>query len=635
MAKKATAPTFLDELHTRHEDFRSVEESGARQIRHEMDRIKQQALRTVETGMASATDAGRYLTDAQAVERAKGVIADVEDVVARGLNRVDTGLLSLKEGAWQRGLRDFEVAAESLPSAPKAAIGGSFQQLFPEASYAALTRPTMGIRPNAMWKGVEAGTNENVRQTLLNAVLSGESVSETSAALAEGLDISSGAAERIARTNLNAMYNDAHRSVYKANPRIFAGYRWLAALDDRTSAICIRLHGSFFPLHTDPPGPPAHWNCRSILQGVFRDPALQKEMLADMQRAKKYDAEGNFKDVFIKTRTPADKWLRRQPAWVQQQVLGSKTKAELFKAGKAGIEDIVSPAMEVLSDKKLVRRMAALRPRDRELQALARELDIRVPSKQTILTEDKQLARRMPFQQPQPMPDPTHSPTIPAKEAKAVQRQAAQQVDKARKVDEVPAPPKPERMASQKEWEESLTPEETEAIRNWVGGGVDANWRRMDLLPSDAARLEFLAKSMPRLSAAQHAEQLAQYNTFKQALARAPHSPQIRVYRGIKDVPEELLLRWQTSAEITFEARASASEIEEVAVEFLLGPPTQRGVIFEMASGHRGIKLPDVTPEIAYEAEIMLPAGSQYRVVSRAWEKIGRQDILRLILEAI
>lgn len=414
MGEVATAPTFLDELLARKLAFRPVEESGARVIRHEMGRVRAAMMRTIETGMETVTREGRYLTTAAAQRRAQRVVKDISDVLKRGVADVDSKLLSLKEGAFQRGLRDFEVAAEKLPGVPKVAIGNSFEQIFPEAAQAALTNPVMGIRPSMAWKGVEAGTMAQVQRNLLQAVTTGESVGQTAARLAEAMDVTQNAAERISRTGLNALYNDAHKAVINANPDIFTGYRWVAALDDRTSAICIRLHGTFFPIGTNPPGPPAHWNCRSIVQPVFRNPDIQAEMMDDRQRVKTFDADGRFKDSHIKAKTSASSWLRRQPEWVQRQVLGSELKADLFRAGKASIEDIVSPAMKVLTDKQLVRRMAALRPRDRELRALAKEKGIgRLPMKKTIRAEDRKLARGQWFEQPQAMPDPNVSPAPP------------------------------------------------------------------------------------------------------------------------------------------------------------------------------------------------------------------------------
>lgn len=408
-----SAHTFLDELKLRHDAFRPVEDAGGEMIRHEMQRVANEMKTVFEKGIDTVTDQGRYLSKSEARYWAKARLEDIEDVLTRGIGRVDNKLLSLKEGAFIRGVTDFKSSIEFAPGMRAGRIESSFSQLYPEAAEAAITNPVLGIRPSHLWNGVEAGTIDNVRRTLLQAVTTGESIEQTARRLSQGLDVTVNAAERIARTSLNSMYNDAHIRVINTNSDIFAGYRWLAALDDRTSPICIRLHGTFFPIGTQPPGPPAHWNCRSILQPVFKNPEIQASMIDDRQRVKSYDGDGNFKEVFIRANTSADKWLKRQPKWVSQQVLGSRLKADLFYSGKAKITDIVSPAMQVLRDKDLVRRLAALKPRDKELQLLARQYGVdRIPSKALIEAEDRALARAQWFQQPTEMPDVKVAPPV-------------------------------------------------------------------------------------------------------------------------------------------------------------------------------------------------------------------------------
>ena len=410
MVVAAKPPTFLDLLEIRHDAFLGIEEAGARQIRHEVGRLRAEALRTIETGLQKIATGGQLDSTATAIKSAERLVADVDDLITRGFGTIDGKLLSLKEAAFHKGLADFQIASTAIPGGPPASLTASFSQIFPEAAEAALTNPVMGVSATSKWNGVINGTDEKVQATLLTAVLNGESIEDTMRVLADALDVSASAAERIARTNLNAMYNDAHKAVINANTDIFAGMRWLSTLDDRTSAICIRLHGEFFPVGTNPPGPPAHWNCRSIVQPVFRDPKLQAQSMLSTQRVKDYKADGTSKDDFIRTTTSSTSWLKRQPLWVQRKVLGSKTKADLFRRGKATIADIVSPAMLVLTDKAIVRRMAALRPSDSGLQALAKEFAVRVPSKKTIAAEDKALANKQTFVQPEPMPDPNMAP---------------------------------------------------------------------------------------------------------------------------------------------------------------------------------------------------------------------------------
>lgn len=425
----AKPPTFLELITARHQAFRPIEDSGAALIGHEMGRIKQEALNVIEVGMSKFAATGIYETSPEAIARAKAVVEEVDELFARGLGRVDDTLLSLKEGAFQTAVSDFQIAATSLPGGPDISLGASFTQAFPEAAEAAVTRPVLGISAASKWKGVRAGTAEGVQKTLVSAVLNGESVSETATKLAEGLDVSQSAAERIARTNLNAIYNDAHRAVMDANPDIFIGYEWSVIWDDRTSLTCMTLSGTFYPLGTIPPGPPAHWNCRSLLIGVFRDPDVQSAMDKDTQRVKEYKADGTSEDRFINGRADASAWLRRQPKQVQTDVLGSALKTDAFRNQGMDVSEMVDPLFQPYTDKALVRRSAALQPTSSFWKGEAAARGIRVPSPKTIRAEDSKLTREYNAQYEEPQVKPT---TQELREAEA-----------ANPIPEEPEPPTP------------------------------------------------------------------------------------------------------------------------------------------------------------------------------------------------
>ena len=406
MVLAATKPTFLEMLVERHDAFRPIEDAGAELIGHEMDRVKQEALRVIEAGMAAHVAEGAYVPSAAAVDRARGVVKEVDELYAAGLARADASLLSIKKGAFQTAANDIAIASQTLPGGPDLGIGVSFTQAFPEAAQAAVTRPVLGISDASKWKGVQAGTSEQVQKTLVSAVLSGESEQETISKLADGLDISRASAQRIARTNLNAMYNEAHKSVYDANPDIFIGYEWSTTFDDRTSLTCMVLSGTFYPLGSNPPGPPAHWNCRSLLIGVFRDPELQSMMDKDTQRVKEYKADGSYEDKFISSRAEAAAYIRRQPAQVQRDILGSVLKREAFLNQGTSLQEMVDPFFQPYTDRELVRRMASLHAKSSFWKSEAASRGIRVPKKTTIEREDASLSRqyRDEYDEPQERP---------------------------------------------------------------------------------------------------------------------------------------------------------------------------------------------------------------------------------------
>lgn len=74
----------------------------------------------------------------------------------------------------------------------------------------------------------------------------------------------------IARTEVVRLSNLGLKDMYRENG--IDKYRYLAALDDRTSDICLSLSGRVFPISEGQPGinmPPMHINCRSTIVGLI------------------------------------------------------------------------------------------------------------------------------------------------------------------------------------------------------------------------------------------------------------------------------------------------------------------------------------------------------------------------------
>jgi len=401
MAKKPR--TFYQQLIDRHDAFRPVEEVQAEILRKQLLSVKRKAQRTIRENMREYTKAGKYIDSPGAIAKAKGTVRDVNDLLKRGFGQVNTSLLSMKEASFDLAVGDFELAAKSLPGDIRTQISGSFSQIFPEAAYAAAEHPVMGVGPGTALANTVNDAQQQVRNILTNSVVNGESVRDTATKIGEALDIDRAAAERVARTNLNAAYNDAQKAIIQANSDIFAGYRWEAVLDDRTSEICMMLHGRTWGLEDIPPGPPAHWNCRSILVPVFRDPEIQELMDEDITRVRNYKVRGDHtveSDGFIRGGTTADEWARKQPSLTTRALTGSKTKSELFRKGIIGFDDIIGPDFKRRTDRQIIRRAAALNPRNAEVQALASAKGIRVPSEGRILAEDRAIAKDLWYDPP-------------------------------------------------------------------------------------------------------------------------------------------------------------------------------------------------------------------------------------------
>lgn len=405
MAKKRGPDTFISRLFTRHEGLRRIEGRRAREMARVMKDVKKQAQTLIERNMTTFREAGEYIDSAAAVSRAEQTVAGIDSLMAQRADWATSEVLSMRQEAWTQGVADIEFASKRLPGDVQAKMQASFGQAFPEAAFSAVENPVLGVAPDAMFNGVRAGTTQGMRDILVNAVINGESVQETGRAISDALDLSVAAGERIARTNVNAMYNEAHKSVYDANSDIIAGYAWEATLDDRTSQVCFMLHGQFWPTGSKTPGPPAHWNCRSILVPVFKDPAVQEVLDATPRRARQYNKKGEMRDIMVKSSTTPEQWARRQPSEISLRITGSKLKNSLFRRNLIGFDDIVDPSLRVRTDEEVIRRAAGLHPGNKELAKKARAMGAKkIPSQQSIRRADAALARKQPFRRPQPKP---------------------------------------------------------------------------------------------------------------------------------------------------------------------------------------------------------------------------------------
>ena len=137
----------------------------------------------------------------------------------------------------------------------------------------------------------------------------------------------------------------------------------MATLDSRTSLRCASLDGQVFPIGTGP-RPPQHPNCRSTITPVTKSwrelakpGALKRGRGADNLDAlfeRRLKGKGFTPDQIagIKRATRASmtgqvpgkltyaRWLRRQPAAFQDDVLGP-TRAALFRDGTLTLDRFV------------------------------------------------------------------------------------------------------------------------------------------------------------------------------------------------------------------------------------------------------------------------------------------------------
>ena len=130
-------------------------------------------------------------------------------------------------------------------------------------------------------------------------------------------------ARTIARTLTNGVSNAAYQEVYAENAELIAFERYTATLDSRTSLVCASLDGNPYKVG-EGPVPPLHPNCRSLRI------AITEGMAEDAKRG----------ESGLANRQSYQEWLKRQPEWMQKEVLG-ETRQKLFAEGKMTLDKFI------------------------------------------------------------------------------------------------------------------------------------------------------------------------------------------------------------------------------------------------------------------------------------------------------
>lgn len=94
---------------------------------------------------------------------------------------------------------------------------------------------------------------------LISGIAVGQNPRVMASRMRQAMDVSVYNAQRIARTETMTAYRAAHTETYAANKRLLEGWRWDAALDERTCDLCWTMDGEVF----EPDYPfETHVNCR-------------------------------------------------------------------------------------------------------------------------------------------------------------------------------------------------------------------------------------------------------------------------------------------------------------------------------------------------------------------------------------
>lgn len=221
---------------------------------------------------------------------------------------------------------------------------------------ASLTRDVLieGSPMSEWWKAQNESLKRNFAAQVRQGVIAGETNERIVRRIAGGrvetglMDIARRHARTLVHSSIMSAANEARLATYRKNSRFIAGVRWLATLDSRTCKQCAALDGSAWDLEGAALKdttisfilPPAHTSCRCVASPIVKG-------FEDSREGTRASSEGPI----AATTTFADFLKRQSPGFIAQTL--GRRRAEMFKAGKITLRDLVSGTGRELSLEEL------------------------------------------------------------------------------------------------------------------------------------------------------------------------------------------------------------------------------------------------------------------------------------------
>lgn len=267
-----------------------------------------------KTGRVSARQAARSRRLAYAIEQARTAMVDM-------LNEYDHGLAqALPEAATATVTAHQAMALVQVPD-----TGVEFNAVTTGQLDKIVARTTEQITAEHLRLGAEV--EAELRRALVHGIAVGDNprpvaarlVRKTGQAFTGGLP----RATMIARTEMLDATREAAQAWEKANKDTLAGWTWICALDRRSCAACVGMHGTDHP--ASEPGPLGHQNCRCT-----RAPKTKTWAELGIPGMKEPDP--------ILT---GPEWFDNQTRETQDAILGA-TRAELLRTDQVTFEDLIT-----------------------------------------------------------------------------------------------------------------------------------------------------------------------------------------------------------------------------------------------------------------------------------------------------
>ena len=247
-------------------------------------------------------------------------------------DRMDGFLGDAYRDNYYRGLYEIGHVGKALPA---------ISQVDSKSVEAVLRTPWSGKNYSTrIWKN-QKQLAQVIQDEVVASVHRGEDVQKVSRRVAEKMGVGLSNAQRLVRTELNYVHNQAALdSIRDAEMDYF---RFVATLDSRTSTMCREHDGKIYPIDAADTGeniPPLHPRCRSIIVGSLGGKELKGKTRIAKGDDGKYihvPAEMNYEDfqnVYVEKTQTVDEWKEARAPKKEKPLF-----ADLVKANFAGVFD--------------------------------------------------------------------------------------------------------------------------------------------------------------------------------------------------------------------------------------------------------------------------------------------------------
>lgn len=150
----------------------------------------------------------------------------------------------------------------------------------------------------------------DLRAELKRGIMAGEGVTNLKKRVEKVFDVGENRAEMIARTETNRAEGQGRLQGFKSSGEDFLK-RWVSAKDDRTSDLCLRLHGQTVGINEnfkdkqsgwEGPTHPAHVNCRSTVIYLSKEETEEQKATKEKLLGEDIDLKMKEKEMEIKSR---------------------------------------------------------------------------------------------------------------------------------------------------------------------------------------------------------------------------------------------------------------------------------------------------------------------------------------------